>query len=225
MKNVFSTTNKQHISIYKVVFSVLLFIFLNPAFSQDNRTYIGVNFYPTSANQLTATSSPNLLRFSYDFGLNIRQELTHRKLYLETGLKTINRGYGYTVDVLNLQGKKFGEYHYQIHKKYVSLPLLVGAKLNSFYFELGPSIDYLYADQIFNKGKWTTSTESDTPFNFSGNLSFGALIEPKTSRRLLFNIGAYANITLFKQYVNAGLKIGVKYRVKKKRKVERFKKN
>jgi hypothetical protein len=224
MKNIISATNKQNVSTYRTFLSLLLILFLNPLLSQDNRTYIGIDFYPTSTNQLTSTiSKPNLLRFSYNFGLNVRQELAERKLYLETGIKTINRGYGYSVDVFNFLGRQIGSYKYEKHNNYISIPLLVGVKVNSFYFELGPSIDYLYSNQIFEKSKWMTNTELDRKINFSGNASIGAIIQPKNSRKLLFNIGAYANITLFEQYLNAGLKVGVKYHIKKK--VKRFNKN
>ncbi len=211
------TTNHKSLPLGKLLLSLFFIFLINSAFSQKNRTYIGFDYYPTVATQLNSTiAKPNSIRYSPNFCLNMHHEFNKRKLYFEYGIKHINRGYGYKIDVINIQGIKFGDYKHQIHNDYISMPLSIGLKINKLYIEFGPSIDYLYSTKIFTKGKWTKLPETDKKLNFSGNMSFGTIIEPKYMKSFLFSIGAYANFTLTEQYLNVGLEIGLKYRLKKR---------
>jgi len=211
------TTKKHILSNNKLYLSLLFLTIVFSSISQKNRTYIGVNYYPTIATQFNSVvSKPNILRFASNFDLNAHHQFNKRKLYFEYGFKFMNRGYGYTVDIINLQGEKFGEYKYQQHFNYICIPLTIGLKLDVIYIELGPSIDYNYSSQELIKGKWYDLNQLDNKISISGNLSFGTIIEPKMMRSLLFVIGGYANLTLQKSYLNAGIKLGIKYRIKKK---------
>jgi hypothetical protein len=217
MKNDILTLNKHTLSMHKLVLGLVFLIFLTPLYSQKNRTYIGFDFYPTVTTQLNSSvDEPNIMRYSSNFGLSMHHEFLKRKLYFEYGIKHLNRGYGYKVDVVNFMGKKFGTYKYEKHNNYWSFPLFIGVKMKLFYFELGPSIDFLYSNRIFKSGKWMASSEPENTMNFSGNLAFGTMIRPKYMQNLLVNIGFYANMSLYQQYLNFGLKLGIKYRLKKK---------
>ena len=210
----YSALSKRNILTF-TIFCILNFV----SFSQKNRNYIGIDFNPTIATQLNSPiNKSNILRFSPNFGIHMHHELSKRKLYFEYGLKQMNRGYGYTVDVYNLQGQKFGEYQFEKHLKYICLPLTFGVKSKFMYIEMGPSFDYLYSIKEFNSGKWKELDFPENKFTLSANLSFGTMFEPKNMRGILITIGAYANITLKEYYLNAGLRLGIKYRLKKKTK-------
>lgn len=185
--------------------------------AQQKKHYFGIDYIPTIATQISpAVGQNNPLRFSSSFGINLNHEVVRKKVYIEYGIYSIDRGYGYTVDVFNQNGELFGKYRYKEIFHCLSVPLKVGFKFNDIYVDLGPSFDYIYAKRIKHNSTVidkTISSETNRVL-FGGNLSFGTNIVPKYYRGLMFSVGAYSNITFKPMYLNAGIKIGVKLRLK-----------
>lgn len=201
----------------KLTLYCFIFVVHFSLLSQQKKSYIGVDYIPTIATQLNSDlEQKTLFRFSSCVGINFNHEIVRKKIYLEYGIYSIDRGYGYTVNIYNQSGSIFGKYRKTEHLLCLSLPLKIGFKFNDFYLELGPSFDYIYAQRSKHDKTLIDKTISSdiNRVLFGGNLSFGMNIVPKYYRGLMFNIGAYSNITFEPTYLNAGLKFGIKFRLK-----------
>lgn len=195
----------------------LIFVVHFHVLSQQKKSYFGIDYVPTIATQLSPViEQNNPLRFSSSFGINLNHELSRNKVYLEYGFYSIDRGYGYTVDVFNEGGDLFGKYRKKEHFICLSVPLKIGFKFNDIYLDFGPSFDYIYAKRTkHNKTVIDKTISNETNrILFGGNLSFGTSIVPGYKKGIIINVGAYSNITFKPMFLNAGIKFGIKFRLK-----------
>jgi hypothetical protein len=179
--------------------------------------YLGIDNMSTIATQLTpSVGQNNPLRFSSSFGLHFNHELIRNKIYAEYGFYSIDRGYGYSVNIYNQNGNLIGKY--RTKKKFLcfSIPIKIGIKFKDIYIDLGPSFDYIYAERTKDDEIVVDNTisENTNRILFGGNLSIGTNYVPKYFKGLMFSIGAYSNITLQPMFLNIGVKFGIKFRLK-----------
>ena len=186
-------------------------------YSQEKKAYFGVDYTPTVATQLSpSVGQTNPLRFSSSFGLHFNHEILRKSIYLEYGICSIDRGFGYTVNVYNQTGDLFGRYR-RIEKFHcLSIPFKVGFKSKDLYIEIGPSFNYIYTRRLKHNKNIIDKTisEETNRILLGGVLSFGTNFVPKYNRGLMFSLGAYSNVTYKPIYLNAGIKFGIKFRLK-----------
>ena len=183
---------------------------------QRKKMFLGFDYIPAVATEFNSASTENnIFRFSSSFGLNIYHKLSHSPLYIEYGLYTIDRGYGYTVKVINPNGQLFGKYRRKTHQYYLSLPLQLGFKVNNFYLDFGPSFNYLIAQRIKHDKKVINDPpEKTASIGVGSNLSFGMNYTPRRNQGIKYIVGLYGNYLFKPQYLNAGIKFGIKLRLK-----------
>jgi hypothetical protein len=185
-------------------------------FGQKEKLFLGIDYIPAMTTEFNSpATAPNIFRFSSSFGVNLYYKFKYSPLYLESGFYSIDRGYGYTVKAINANGELFGKYRKKTHNYYISIPIQLGFKFNNLYLDFGPSFNYLVAQRIKHDKKIINETPISIPsIAFGSNLSFGMNYTPKQNQSIKYMAGIYASYLFKPQYLNAGLKIGIKFRLK-----------
>jgi len=181
-------------------------------YGQDSTTTIGVNISPGVASVYNSKiKNVNFSRFSTSAGLEIKHGLYKNKIFIESGLNFIDRGYKINEQSIDINGNNFGFMNTKEIEYYLSLPITMSYKLKGLFIGAGPNINCFLARRFIVDGK-LISTDSSYQRN---KIIFGAQFllgyEMRLSHNLLISFDGYANLTFKVNFINYGLGIGIKY--------------
>lgn len=182
-------------------------------YGQEYNTTLGIKLGPG----ITTLYSPiiqdiHYTRFSAFAGIEVRQRIFKDKLYIETGLNLIDRGYKLNpVTLTDETGRTMEIGKSSSHLIYLSLPVSLMFKFKGFFIGAGPNLNYLAAYRLYYNGELLNSKRGslDYYFDYGAQLYLG--YEFILTNRLLLSLDGYGNAIFRSHLMNYGFGIGLKY--------------
>ncbi len=181
--------------------------------AQDYKTSVSAQLNPglaTMFNPFIGFYTNNRLALSG--GLTVKQRITAKKIYLETGVLFSDKGSGGKIPFTDVAGNPINEQRYRMHSYFITVPLNIIFHFRKFYAGVGPSFNYgVYQTSKLGSMK-LISQKMQSPFNtmFGSQLMLG--MEQSLTERIFVNAEVnMANTFGTTRYFNYGLGVGVNY--------------
>jgi hypothetical protein len=181
-------------------------------FGQDSCTTIGIIMNPgiaTIYNPLV--KNLNYSRFSTSAGLEIKHSLYKNKIYIESRLDFIDRGFKVNQHIFDIYGNDLGLVKSKEIEYYLSLPIIVSYKFKGIIIGVGPYINYYLARRYIVNGKLISTDKNYQHKNILFGVQCYLGYEMRLSNNLLLSFDGYVNPTFSIDFINYGLGIGLKY--------------
>jgi hypothetical protein len=196
----------------KIILTLTLIATQILLFGQDSITTIGIKINSGVASIYNSLDKNiNFSRFSTNAGLEIRHGLFKNKIFIESGLNFIDRGYKVNQQTIDINGNNIELMKSKEIEYYLSLPIIVSYKFKGIFIGAGPNINYFLARRFIVDGKLISADSSyqKNTIIFGGQCFLG--YEMGLSDNLLISFDGYVNLTFKVHFINYGLGIGLKY--------------
>lgn len=196
----------------KTITTLLLFMLLTTAYTQEYNRTIGIKLLPGIATVYDSQiDDANPSRPSISGGITIEQRLFKKLVFLETGLFFFNRGYKGNIIGVDQNGEFIGTFKSKEIQNYLVIPILARFKFNRFYTGLGVQANFYLNRKYTLEGTLLGQGKLPQQKNILlGAQIFGGYEFPLTER-LFFDLELFVNPLFEQKLLNYGIGLGLKH--------------